>query len=81
MDRLENTVTSANSEIDRINNTLSTLKTVKDNMQDMASLINSMPYEVDTYKYMQYASLLQKTLDSDTSFDLKYETVYNHKFL
>jgi hypothetical protein len=81
MDRLENTVTSTNSEIDRINNTLSTLKTVKDNMQDMASLINSMPYEVDTYKYMQYASLLQKTLDSDTSFDLKYETVYNHKFL
>lgn len=81
LDNLENIVESTNSEIDKINSTLTSLKTVKDNMDDMSVLINNMPYEVGEAQYRQYTTQLQKILDSDTSFELKYAAVYNNKYL
>lgn len=81
LDNLENIVESTNSEIDKINSTLTSLKTVKDNMDDMSVLINNMPYEVGDAQYRQYTNQLQKILDSDTSFELKYAAVYNNKYL
>lgn len=81
LDVLENTVTTTNSEIDKINSALSSLKTVKDNMDDMNVFVTTSPTEISTSKFNQYNLLLQQLLASDTDFESKYLIVYNNKYL
>ena len=81
LDVLENTVTAANSEIDKINSALSSLNTVKDNMDDMNAFIVTSPTEINASKFNQYNLILQQLLKSDTDFESKYLVVYNNKYL
>jgi hypothetical protein len=81
LDVLENTVTATNSEIDKINSALSSLNTVKDNMDDMNAFIITSPTEINASKFNQYSMILQQLLKSDTDFESKYLIVYNNKYL
>ena len=81
LDVLENTVTTTNSEIDKINSALSSLRTVKDNMDDMNVFVTTSPTEVSVSKFNQYNLLLQQLLASDADFESKYLVVYNNRYL
>jgi hypothetical protein len=81
LDVLENTVTATNSEIDKINSALSSLRTVKDNMDDMNVFVTTSPTEVSVSKFNQYNLLLQQLLASDADFESKYLVVYNNRYL
>ena len=81
LDSLENTVTSSQTEIDRINSSLDTLKTFKDNVDDMNILIQSMATEVTTSNLNKHNLLYEQVLASDISFETKYQAVYNNRFL
>lgn len=81
LDTLESTVSSTNSELDKINSALTSLSTLKENMDDMHLLVSSMSTEVSSAKYNQYNLLLRQLLRSDITFENKYAAVFNNKYL
>ena len=81
LDSLENTVSSSQTEISRINNSLSALKTFKDNVDDMNSLILTLPTDLTVSNLNKHSMIYDDVLASDISFESKYDAVYNNRFL
>lgn len=81
LDSLENTVTSNSSEIERINNSLDALNSIKDNVDSMNKLIDEVPTEMSLGRIQQYKNLLVQINQSDIAFENRYSAVYNNKYL
>jgi hypothetical protein len=81
LDTLENTVTSNSSEIEKINNSLDALNSIKDNIDSMNKLINEVPTEMSLGRISQYNTILNQINQSDIIFENRYSAVYNSKYL
>lgn len=81
LDTLENTVTYNSSELERINNSLEALNTIKDNVDSMNRLIDEVPTEMSLGRIQQFNTLLNQINQSDIAFENRYSAVYNSKYL
>lgn len=82
LNTLETTVTSSNSEIERIGNSIAFLGSIKDGLDDMNLLINSLTtVELSDGTIAQYNLILDQIKQNDKDFDREYKLVYNSKYL
>lgn len=81
LDTMENTVSYNSSEIERINNSIESLNTIKDNVDAMNRLIDEVPTEMSLGRISQYNALLTQINQSDVAFENRYSAVYNSKYL
>ena len=79
---LETTVTSSSSEIERIGNSIAFLGSIKDGLDEMNLLINSITsIELSDGTLSQYNLILDQIKQNDKDFDREYKLVYNSKYL
>jgi hypothetical protein len=81
LDGLENTVNSTSSEVEKLNNSLVALNTIKDTIDTMDLFINSLPTELNDNKLSQYNLILSQIEQSDADFEKEYKLVYGSKYL
>jgi hypothetical protein len=78
---LENRVTKTNKEIDEVKQSLETLKTVKNDMENMDALLGGISNAVSLSKLNQYNLLLDQIERNERLFNSQYTLVVNHKYL
>ena len=82
LDTVEKTVTTSSSEIERIGNSIAFLGSIKDGLDDMNLLINSITsVELSEGTINQYNLILDQIKQNDKDFDREYKLVYNSKYL
>ena len=81
LDTLENTVAANQSELERINNSLVVLNTIKDNVDAMNKLIDEVPNEMSLGRIQQYNILMEQIYKNDVMFEDRYNSVYHNKYL
>jgi hypothetical protein len=81
LDGLENTINSTSSEVEKLNNSLVALNTIKDTIDTMDLFINSLPTELNDNKLSQYNLILSQIEQSDADFEKEYKLVYGSKYL
>ena len=63
-----------------IYDSITKLKTVKDNMDDMNTFVESNT-RISTTLLNQYSSIVKKIQDSNAAFEDEYDEIYNNKYL
>lgn len=81
LDSIENTVTNTKAEIDKMNNSIMALASVKNSIDEMDSFIDSLPIQLSEDKINKYNLLLEQIKKNDEEFEKEYELVYNSKYL
>lgn len=82
LDTIETTVSSSSSEIDKIGNSIAFLGSIKDGLDDMNLLINSITsVELSESTLKQYNLILTQIKQNDKDFDREYKLVYNSRYL
>ena len=80
IDGLESSVSSIQSTTQDIYDSITKLKTVKDNMDDMNTFVESNT-RISTTLLNQYSSIVKKIQDSNAAFEDEYDEIYNNKYL
>lgn len=80
IDSLESSVSSIQSTTQGIYDSLTSLKTVKDNVDDMNKFVEEHT-TVSSSERNQYLSLVKKIEDSNAAFEDEYDEIYNNKYL
>ena len=80
IDGLESSVSSIQSTTQDIYDSITKLKTVKDNMDDMNTFVESNT-RISTTLLNQYSSIVKKIQDSNAAFEDEYNEIYNNKYL
>ena len=81
VESLSSTVSSVGSDLERINDSINKLLTVKEYVDQMNEYINTLPSEVNYSRKVQYELLLDKILKADAEFDSRYTAVISNKYL
>jgi hypothetical protein len=81
VESLSSTVSSVGSDLERINDSINKLLTVKEYVDQMNDYINTLPSEVNYSRKVQYELLLDKILKADAEFDSRYTAVISNKYL
>ena len=83
VDSLENTVTNIESDLKtnlELYDSINTLKTVKDNVDDMNTFVKNNTTISDN-QLNQFRSILEKINISNDAFEDEYNEIYNNKYL
>lgn len=81
LDSLEGTVTSTSSEVEKINNSLIALASIKDSIDTMDLFIDGLSTELTDNKISQYNLILSQIEQSDEDFEKQYNIIYSSKYL
>jgi hypothetical protein len=81
IDSLETTVSKVTNEVDELSKSLKTLSTVKEDIDNMDRLIDSISNDVSSDRLYTYNQLLRRIIENDSKFYEEYESVLNNKYL
>ena len=81
LDTIEGNISANKSEIERVNDSLEVLNTIKDSVDAMNKLIDEVPNEMSLGRLQQYDKLLNQINEKDVIFEDRYNSVFNSKYL
>ena len=81
IDSLESSMSSTKTEVEELNQSVTALKNVKANIDDMNRLVDSLSDSVNASDINKYNSLLALINESDEVFEDEYNEIYNNRYL
>ena len=81
IDNLESSVTKIEDKVDELRKSLTTLSNVKEDIDSMDKLIDTISNDVSSDKLKTYNEILDKIEADDTKFNEQYLLVLNNKYL
>lgn len=83
IDNLENSVTTTKNEVQELYDSLTALKTVKDNVEDMDIFLVNLTNTgtLSSNELNQFNSIYTKIKESNLVFENEYDLIYNNRYL